>query len=107
MLFCTCYNATTVMRFTWDEDKNRRNLAKHKISFETASLVFDDPFHVSRLERVVEGEERWQTMGLIGAAVIVLVAHTYGEEEDETVIRIISARKATSHERRHYDQNRH
>jgi len=95
------------MRFTWDEDKSRRNLAKHKISFETARLVFEDPFHVSRLERVVEGEERWQTMGLIGAVVIVLVAHTYGEEEDETVIRIISARKATSHERRHYDRNRH
>ena len=31
------------MRFEWDEDKNRRNLAKHKVSFDTASLVFDDP----------------------------------------------------------------
>jgi uncharacterized protein len=46
-------------------------------------------------------------MGLIGAVVIVLVAHAYGEEEDGTVIRIISARKATSHEGRHYDRNRH
>jgi uncharacterized protein len=79
----------------------------HKIRFEAARLVFDDPFHVSRLEHVVEGEERWQTMGLIGAIVIVLVAHAYGEEENETAIRIISARKATPHERRHYDQNRH
>ena len=94
------------MRFTWDEDKNRRNLAKHKISFETARLVFEDPFHVSRLERVGEGEERWQTMGLIGSVVVVLVAHTYREEGDEAVIRIISARKATSHERRYYEQNR-
>ena len=94
------------MRFTWDEDKNRRNLAKHKISFETARLVFEDPFHVSRLERVVEGEDRWQTMGLIGSVVVVLVAHTYREEGDEAVIRIISARKATSHERRYYEQNR-
>jgi hypothetical protein len=94
------------MRFTWDEDKNRRNLAKHKISFETARLVFEDPFHVSRLDRDVEGEERWQTMGLIGSVVVVLVAHTYREEGDEAVIRIISARKATSHERRYYEQNR-
>ena len=94
------------MRLTWDEDKNRRNLAKHRISFETARLVFEDPFHVSRLERVVEGEERWQTMGLIGSVVVVLVAHTYREEEDETVIRIISALNATSHERRYYEQNR-
>jgi len=94
------------MRFTWDEDKNRRNLAKHKISFETARLVFEDPFHVSRLDRDVEGEERWQTMGLIGSVVVVLVAHTYREEGDEAVIRIISARKATSRERRYYEQNR-
>ena len=94
------------MRFIWDEDKNRRNLAKHKISFETARLVFEDPFHVSRLDRDVEGEERWQTMGLIGSVVVVLVAHTYREEGDEAVIRIISARKATSHERRYYEQNR-
>jgi len=93
------------MRFTWDEDKNRRNLAKHKISFETARLVFEDPFHVSRLDRDVEGEERWQTMGLIGSVVVVLVAHTYREEEDEAVIRIISARRATPHERRYYEQN--
>ena len=96
----------TIMRFTWDEDRSRRNLAKHKIGFETARLVFEDPFHVSRLERFVEGEERWQTMGLIGSVVIVLVAHTYREEEDEAVIRIISARKATPHERRYYEQNR-
>ena len=94
------------MRFTWDEDKNRRNLAKHKISFETARLVFEDPFHVSRVDRDVEGEERWQTMGLIGSVVVVLVAHTYREEGDEAVIRIMSARKATPHERRYYEQNR-
>jgi len=94
------------MRFVWDEEKNRRNLVKHRISFETAKLVFEDPFQISRLERVVEGEERWQTLGLIGAVVVVLVAHTYREEESDSVIRIISARKATSHERRQYEQNR-
>ena len=93
------------MRFIWDEEKSRRNLAKHNIRFETARLVFEDPSHVSRLERIVEGEERWQTMGLIGAVLVVLVAHTYSEEEEEAIIRIISARKATSHEGRQYEQS--
>jgi uncharacterized DUF497 family protein len=63
------------MRFVWDEKKNRRNLAKHKISFETTKLVFEDPFAISRLDRIVDGEERWQTMGLIGAVVVVLETH--------------------------------
>ena len=94
------------MRFVWDEEKNRRNFAKHKISFETAKLVFEDPFSISLLERIVDGEERWQTMGLIGAIVVILVAHTCKEEEDEAVIRIISARKATLQERRQYEKNR-
>jgi uncharacterized DUF497 family protein len=94
------------MRFIWDEDKNRLNLVKHKISFETAKLVFEDPFAISVPERIIKGEQRWQTMGLIGGILIVLVAHTYIEEADEEVIRIISARKATSHERRQYEQHR-
>ena len=66
--------SSTIMRFIWDEEKNRRNLAKHKISFETARLVFEDPFALSRMDRIVDGEERWQTIGLIGAVVVVLVA---------------------------------
>jgi uncharacterized DUF497 family protein len=92
------------MRFTWDEEKSRRNLAKHKVSFETAKLVFDDPRAVSRLDRVEDGEERWQTLGLAGGIVVLLVAHTYREESGEEAIRIISARKATAHERTVYEQ---
>ena len=87
------------MRFIWDEEKSRRNLAKHKVSFETARLAFDDPNAVSRLERVEDGEERWQTLGLVGGIVILFVAHTYREEGGEEIIRIISARKATAQER--------
>jgi uncharacterized protein (DUF4415 family)/uncharacterized DUF497 family protein len=63
------------MRFEWDENKNRRNLAKHKISFETASLVFDDPQALSVQDRVVEGEERWQTLGMM-SGIAIIVAHT-------------------------------
>jgi uncharacterized DUF497 family protein len=50
------------MRFVWDEKKNRLNLAKHKISFETAMLVFDDPRAVSRPDReeaAKNGGRRW------------------------------------------------
>ncbi len=94
----------TTMRFVWDEEKSRRNLAKHKVSFKTARLVFDDPQAVSRLDRVEDGEERWQTLGLAGGIVILLVAHTYREEGGEEVIRIISARKVTARERTVYDQ---
>lgn len=92
------------MRFEWDEAKSRRNLVKHKISFETATLVFDDPHARSRVERVVEGEERWQTVGMIGGVIVVLVAHAYREQDGEEMVRIISARKATSHERRAYEE---
>ncbi|HEV2490416.1 MAG TPA: BrnT family toxin [Candidatus Acidoferrales bacterium] len=92
------------MRFTWDENKNRRNRAKHGISFETAALVFDDPHAISRLERIEDGEERWQTLGLAGGIVVLLVAHTYYEEGGEEVIRIISARKATPLERKIYEE---
>ena len=90
------------MRFEWDEVKNRRNLVKHEISFETARLVFDDPYARSIQDRVVDGEDRWQTIGMI-EGLIVVVAHTYREESGEEIIRIISARKATPAERRVYE----
>jgi uncharacterized DUF497 family protein len=92
------------MRFEWDEGKNRRNLAKHHISFETAQLVFEDPCIRIQEDRVVTGEERWQALGLIGGIIVVLVVHTYREEDGEEVIRIISARKAATPERRAYDE---
>jgi hypothetical protein len=93
------------MRFAWDEAKNRRNQLKHKVSFETATLVFDDPKAMSLVDRVIEGEERWQTLGLIRGAVVLLVAHAVSEERGEETVRIISARKATPRERRTYEQN--
>jgi uncharacterized DUF497 family protein len=92
------------MRFEWDEAKNRHNIAKHKVSFETARLVFEDPQALSVPERIVGSEERWQTLGTIGGAVVLLVAHTYREEGGEEAIRIISARKATPRERKAYEK---
>lgn len=92
------------MQFAWDDKKNKQNRAKHKVSFETATLVFDDPQAVSRLERIENGEERWQTLGSAGGVVILLVAHIYCEEGGEEVIHIISARKATPQERKIYEE---
>jgi hypothetical protein len=91
------------MRFVWDERKNRANRARHGIGFETASRVFDDPLHLSVQDRIEEGEERWQTLGMIGP-VVVLVAHAWFEDDDGEEIRIISARKATRRERLAYEQ---
>ena len=68
-----------MLRFEWNEEKNRRNLAKHKISFESTRLVFNAPKSVSLQDRVVEGEERWQTLGMI-SGIVVLVAHTWRDE---------------------------
>ena len=59
------------MRFEWDEDKNRRNRTKHKVSFEIAQLIFGDPYALSQIDRVVHGEERWQTLGCVGDIVVL------------------------------------
>jgi uncharacterized DUF497 family protein len=94
----------TDMRFLWDEKKSRVNLAKHRISFETAAMVFEDPHSISRFDRVKDGEERWQTVGVAGGMAVLLVAHADSEESGEEVVRIISARKATPHERKIYEE---
>ena len=94
----------TNMSFEWDEKKSRRNLAKHKVSFETATLVFDDPHSLSRFDRIQDGEERWLTLGFVGGVVVLLVAHVDYEEDGEAIVRIISARKATRHERKVYEE---
>lgn len=90
------------MNFVWDETKNGINRQKHRVSFETAQLVFDDPFHVSKQDRIENGERRWQTIGLVRGVVLLVVAHTYIEADGQESIRIISARKADKAERRIY-----
>jgi uncharacterized protein len=94
------------VRYEWDENKNDSNLEKHGLSFETASLVFDDPNSLSIPDRIENGEERWQTIGMIENIVIVMVAHTFKleTESQEETIRIISARKATRAERQEYEE---
>ena len=96
--------------FVWDEAKNLSNQAKHKISFQTASRVFADPFVLIEQDRIENGQRRWQAWGMIDTTLVLLVAFVplddFGENEAVEFIRIVSARKATPKERRNYE-NKH
>ena len=91
------------IKFEWDENKNRINQNKHGISFEEAKTVFfdeealviDDPEHS-------EQEERFIILGLSSKPRLLVVCHCY--RASETVIRIISARKATKTESGYYER---
>jgi uncharacterized protein len=89
-------------RFEWDDDKALANLAKHKVSFEFATMVFDDPHAVDLDDHRFEYEEfRAMTIGLSGE---VLLSVIYTLRQDR--IRIITARRATSNEARFYGNDR-
>lgn len=93
------------IQFEWDSDKAASNRKKHGVSFELATKVFDDPYAFFSQDRVVDGEERWQCIGHVGLYTLVLVAYTYrGLEDGDEIVRIISARLATTHERRRYER---
>lgn len=94
------------MRWVWNAEKNVVNKRKHRLSFETAMLVFNDPQLRSRPDQHPD-EERWQTIGVI-SGIVVFVVHTAPELDavtGEEIGRIISARKATAHERRAYEED--
>ncbi len=90
-----------MLLFDWDENKNEINRRKHGIDFEEASTVFfddqailfDDPEHS-------EYEDRFLLLGMSESANVCIVCHCY--RESDTVIRIISARKATRKEEERY-----
>jgi uncharacterized protein len=96
------------MRFEWDEEKNRRNIKKHGVSFETAALVFEDPYGLTQRDLLSEDEERWITLGVVELAATLFVVHTLPDREcgldTEATIRIISARRATPRERKQYEE---
>ena len=93
------------MEFEWDSTKAASNLAKHSVSFELACEVWSDPLHVIVPDRVVDGEQRWHAVGLVGAIVLLVVVHAYPDEADEAKVRIIGARRATKHERARYEED--
>jgi len=90
--------------FEWDDEKEQKNRKKHKISFDTATSVFSDPFAI--FEYFFEnGEYRWRVLGKTTKSMLLLVVHKVKDEGETEVIRIISARKAEPEEKRHYEQN--
>lgn len=93
------------MRWTWDAEKARTNLEKHRVSFELAERVFGDPFHLSVPDPYPD-EERWRTIGKPSSAsdVTLFVVHTWPVDDgDDEAGRIISARRAEPHERKAYE----
>jgi uncharacterized DUF497 family protein len=93
------------IRFEWDPEKAASNLQKHGISFQVAIRAFADPFALMAQDRIETGEYRWQTIGIVEGWLLLVVAHTFRDDENGSeVIRIISARRADRQERRLYEQ---
>lgn len=91
------------MRFEWDDEKNEINIRKHGIPFTTAVLIFEGPNCLTFPERIEAGETRWHAIGAVqGSLLFLTVVHTYGEHGAEQIVRIISARRTASHERKLY-----
>ncbi len=92
------------MRWTWDPEKAKKNLDKHKVSFELAERALGDPFSITVRDPYPD-EERWRTVGSPSAdgIVVLYVVHTWPSGGEETG-RIISARRATSQERSNYEE---
>ena len=88
------------MQFTWDPKKDESNRKEHGVSFEEATTVFGDPLSGTIPDPDHStGEERFLIIGLSSTGRLVVVSHT----EADDFIRIISAREATAHERKHYE----
>ena len=90
-----------IIKFQWDENKNSINKKKHKVSFEEAATVFydEEALMIPDTEHSEE-EERFLILGESKKSNLLVVCHCY--RQSETVIRIISARKATKNEKRQY-----
>ena len=90
------------MRYEWDEKKAARNLVKHGVSFEEAVTVFGDPLSDTFPDPDHSyHEQRFIIIGSAESGKILVVAHT----DDGQGVRIISARDATSGERKSYAEN--
>ena len=90
-----------MIEFDWDSDKNALNQRKHKMRFEDAIKIFANENElVTRFNGIVNGEDRWQSTGMI-AGTVILVIHTIEENGTEFFI-IISARKLKLYERKKY-----
>ncbi len=93
--------------FDWDPHKESINIRKHKVTFRQAATVFRDPRHLTIFdEEHSEDEDRWVTLGIGEAGLLLVVVHTFEQLEEEKVsIRMISARKAKTAEIAQYKED--
>lgn len=92
-----------MLRFEWDEDKSQSNLIKHGISFEEAETIFYDEFAIEFYDdEHSEWEDRFLLLGFSANLRLLLTCFCYRENDE--IIRIISARKATERESRLYQR---
>ena len=90
-----------MLKFEWDETKNQTNIEKHGISFEEACSVFrDTDALIISDEEHSQNEDRFVLIGFSYKFNLLVVCHCYRQNEE--VVRIISARKATKNERKEY-----
>lgn len=94
----------TALVLDWDPAKASGNAAKHGVTFENAASVFLDPLSVSIYDAESSvGEDRWITLGLARTGSLLVVVHTWLDDEVGHVFaRVISARRATHREARQY-----
>ena len=91
------------MKFEWDTNKEKINIQKHGITFEDASYVFADPFGLSKYDdERSENEDRWVLLGKSLNETVLVVVHTFRDNEGTEFVRIINARKATKKETQAY-----
>ncbi len=87
------------MRFSWDPRKAASNVRKHGVTFEEATTVFADPLAML----ITDAVHASRTL-IIGESIRRRLLLTVFVEQDEEQIRLISARRATNHERRNYER---
>jgi len=90
----------SILRFEWDERKNRSNIQKHGFDFADAEEMFQGVLLVRPDTREHYGEERWIAVGMIGSRI---AAVSFAERRNN-VLRIISLRKADHEERKEYEK---
>lgn len=91
------------MKFEWDSEKEKINFKKHGVSFEHASYVFTDPLALNKYDKAHSSEEeRWVLLGKSLNDIILVVIHTFKNDDNIEYVRIISARKATKKEQQSY-----
>lgn len=89
------------LEFQWDDQKNKINIKKHKVSFKEAQTVFYDEYAIQFFDPDhSEDEDRFILLGTSFKLNTLVVCHCF--RQAETIIRIISARKADKEEERDY-----